>query len=78
MKERKEERREERKIFSAVLRGKFIELKVNISKEEKSQISCLSSHLNLEKEEEQNQHKASRRKEKIKSEKPVKLGTGKQ
>ena len=51
----------------AVLRGKFIEIQSYLKKQEKYQIDNLTLHLKqLEKEEEQQQKKISRKKEIIK------------
>ena len=50
----------------AVLRGKFIAIQAFLKKEEKSQISNLTHHLNELEKEEQTKPKVSRRKEIIK------------
>ena len=51
----------------AVLRGKFIEIRPHLKKQEKSQINNLTVHLKQLEKEEQRKPKVSRRKEIIKT-----------
>ena len=57
----------------AVLRGKFIAIQAYLKKQEKSQINNLTLHLKELDKEEQTKPKVSRRKEKIKCNKVIKI-----